>query len=90
MGHYTGTGLASALLTELCKGTVHAGRNTYDVQYSGTMGKIEISLTNDQGLTASTGPVWKVYNGETYVYVEALPRIGRSSAPTSPAGSRRR
>ena len=83
MGHYTGTGLASALLTELCKGTVHAGRNTYDVQYSGTTGKIEISQTNDQGvphdvsLGASTGSVWKVYNNGTYVYDEALQRTGQ-------------
>ena len=50
-GHYTGTGLASALETKLRKSTVHAGRNTYDVQYSGTTGKIEISLTNDLALT---------------------------------------
>ena len=82
-GHYTGTGLASALQTELRKSTVHAGRNTYDCTYSGTTGKIEISLTNDLALThdvslaTATGSVWKVYNGSTYVYDEALERTGQ-------------
>ena len=46
-------------------------------------GKIDISLTNDQGLThdvslaTTTGSIWKVYNGETYVYDEALQRTGQ-------------
>ena len=81
-GHYTGTSLASALQQELRLSTVHAGRNTYDVHYSSTTGKIEISLTNDLALThdvslaSSTGSIWKVFNGESYVYDEALTRTG--------------
>ena len=82
-GHHTGTGLASALQTELRKSSVHANRNTYDCAYSSMTGKIEISLMNDQGLThdvslvTATGSVWKVYNGSTYVSDEALQRTGQ-------------
>ena len=80
--HHTGTLLASVIETELQQSTVHAGRNTYDVTYSSTTGKIEISLTNDLGqtyeasLASSTGTIWKVYNGDAYSYDEALQRTG--------------